>query len=467
MAAPRTQYTCSACNATFARWVGKCTSCGEFNTVAESGPASGKAAGTAGLKTDMRAAAVARPARRIGDINTEAHKHTPTGIGEFDRVLGGGLVAGQVLLLSGEPGVGKSTLLLEVASRYAVKGKTVLYVSGEESAEQITLRARRMGIDSANLYLADETDLSVILGHIEQVDPDLVIVDSIQTIASPNIDSRAGGVAQVNEVSVTLTRVAKARHTPFLVVAQITKDGNISGPMALSHVVDTVLFFEGDRNTSLRLLRTMKNRFGAADEVACFEQTETGLAEVPDPSGLFRTGRDEPVAGTCITVTVEGRRAMLAEVQALVAPTNAPNPRRGVSGLDSARMAMLVAVTERHGRLRLFDKDTFLATVAGMKIVEPAADLAVCLALASAANDTPVPSDVAAIGEVSLSGDIRPVSNLAQRLMEASRLGFRRVLVPVGASKPAGASDLVLIEVGHLSRALAALAAMNPKTSAA
>jgi DNA repair protein RadA/Sms len=462
MAAPKSVFTCSACAATYPKWQGKCGKCGEFGTVAEQASAASRA-GSVGIKGDMRPAAVSRPARRIGDIDASAHRHISTGIGEFDRVLGGGYVAGQAILIGGEPGVGKSTLLLSAAEQYAQRGNTVLYISGEESAEQITLRARRMGVNANSLLIADETDLSVVLGHIEQTSPNLIIIDSVQTIASPDLDGRAGSVTQVQEVSATLTRVAKATHTPTIIVAQVTKDGNIAGPKTLEHLVDTVLFFEGDRTTSLRLLRTIKNRFGAADEVACFEQQENGITEVADPSGLFRTGRDEPVAGTCITVTMEGRRAILAEVQALVAPTNSPNPRRGVSGLDTARMAMLVAVTERHGRIRLFDKDTFLATVAGMKIIEPAADLSVCLALASAVWDAPMPQDVAAIGEVALSGDIRPVSNMTQRLNEAARLGFKRILVPAGSKKPAN-STLVLIEVPHLGRALNALRQMAPTT---
>lgn len=460
MAAPKTSFTCSNCNATYAKWVGKCSKCNEFGTVIESATTAARA-GSVGIKGDMRASAVARPARRVRDIDTKAHRHIPTGIGELDRVLGGGFVAGAVILVAAEPGFGKSTLMLAVADKYAKTGKTVLYVSGEESAEQITLRARRIGADADTLLIADETDLSVILGHIEQAAPDLIIIDSVQTIASPDSEGRAGGVAQVHEVSSVLARTAKALHIPIMVIAQITKDGNIAGPKTLEHLVDAVIFGEGDRNTNLRLLRTVKNRYGAADEVAAFEQTDTGMREVPDPSGLFLTGRDEPVAGTCITVAMEGRRAILAEVQALVAPTNAPNPRRGVSGLDSARMAMLVAVTERHGRLRMFDKDTYLATVAGMKITEPAADLAVCLALASAAWEAPMPQDVAAIGEVALSADIRPVSNMSQRLNEAARLGFKRVLVPAGTTKPAG-NSLVLIEVPHLGRALTALKQMAP-----
>ena len=461
MARATTVFACSACDSTYPKWVGKCGRCGEFGTVAERSTGASKT-GSVGLKGDLRSGNVSRPARPVRTIDTKAHRHSPIGIPEFDRTLGGGLVAGQVVLIAGEPGVGKSTLLLKAAHEYARNGRTVLYVSGEESAEQITLRARRIGADAETLLIADETDLSIVLGQIEMSDPDLVIVDSVQTIASPDVDGRAGGVSQVHEVAAALTRVAKSRHMPLFLVGQITKSGEIGGPMVLSHLVDTVLFFEGDKNTSLRLLRTVKNRFGQADEVSAYEQTEDGIQEVADPSALFRTGREQPVPGTCITITMEGRRALLAEVQALVAPTNAPNPRRGVSGLDSARMAMLVAVTERHGRIRLFDKDTYIATVAGMKIQEPAADLAVCLALASAAWETALPMDVAAVGEVALSGDIRSSSNMSQRLNEAARLGFRRVLVPVGTKKPKE-TDVVLIEVPHLSRALVALKQLGTK----
>ena len=341
-----------------------------------------------------------------------------------------------------------STILLAVANSIANTGKTVLYVSGEESAEQITLRARRTNTLSNDLFIADETDLSVLLGHIEEVNPDLLIVDSVQTIASPDVDGRAGGISQVQEVASSLTRISKSRHMPTILVGQITKDGAIGGPKQLEHLVDTVIEFFGDKNTPLRIMRVIKNRFGPSDEVSCWEQTETGIVEVSDPSSLFRTGRD------CITVTMEGRRALLAEVQALVAPTNAPNPRRGVSGLDTARMAMLVAVTEKHGRLRLYDKDTYLATVAGMRITEPAADLAVCLAIASANLDAPLPLDVAAIGEVALSGDIRATTNMGIRLNEAGRLGFTRILVPVGTKMPPKLEGVVLLPVAHIGHAL-------------
>jgi DNA repair protein RadA/Sms len=472
MAKSSISYECNSCQATFPRWVGKCGKCGEFGTVVEvlaagrGGSVGSAKVGSVGIKGSMTPTAVTRHAKRVSEVNPEKKKHTSTGIGELDRVLGGGLVSGQAVLIAGEPGVGKSTLLLSLAQNYAATGKTVLYASGEESVEQIAIRAQRTGANADTLYIADETDLSVILGHIQEINPDLVIVDSVQTIASPDVDGRAGGIAQVQEVSATLTRVAKATHVPFVIVAQVTKDGNIAGPKTLEHLVDTVLFFEGDRNTSLRLLRTVKNRFGQADEVAAFEQTESGINEVPDPSGLFLTGREEPVAGTCITVAMEGKRALLAEIQALVSPTNAPNPRRGVSGLDSQRMAMLTAVTERHGRIRMFDKDSFLATVAGMKITEPAADLAVCLALASAAWDKPIAQDVIALGEVALSGDVRPISNLSQRISEAARLGFKRILVPVGSKKTLTTNKgVVIIEVANLAKAFQALNQMSPPSS--
>jgi DNA repair protein RadA/Sms len=440
--------------------MGKCTSCQQFGTVSEN-VGSTQNAGYVGLKGKGEVGRVIRSARPVNTIDTRAHGHIKTGIGEFDRILNGGIVAGQTILIAGEPGCGKSTLLLMTANSYAMQEKTVLYISGEESAEQITLRARRTNSLSDNLFIADETDLSILMGHIEEVNPDLLIVDSVQTIASADVDSRAGGVSQVQEVATTLTRIAKARHMPLILVGQVTKDGTIGGPRQLEHLVDTVAEFFGDKNTPLRLLRIIKNRFGPSDEVSCWEQTETGIVEVSDPSGLFRTGRSEPVPGTCITVTMEGRRAILAEVQALVAHSNAPNPRRGVSGLDTARMAMLVAVTEKHGGLRLFDKDTFLATVAGMRIIEPAADLAVCLALASAGKDLPLPLDVCAIGEVALSGDIRSTTNMTLRLNEAARLGFKRILVPVGTEKPSKL-DVVLIPLTHLGKAMSALKQLSP-----
>ena len=461
MARDAGSFVCSSCGTSYGKWMGRCNRCGEYGTIPET-PAASVASKSVGMKGGMTASNVSRPARRVADITAVQAKRTPTGIGELDRIIGGGLVAGQVVLIAGEPGCGKTTLLASVGDKFAKQGKTVLIVSGEESVEQMGVRARRIGIGADTLLLADETDSSVLLGHVEQADPDMLIVDSIQTIASPDIEGRAGSVSQVVEVAAALTRTAKSRHMVCIIVAQVTKDGTIAGPKYLEHLVDTVLFFEGDKHTSLRLLRVVKNRYGAADEVACFEQTDEGMKEVVDPSGLFLGARDTAISGTCVSVTMEGRRALLAEVQALVSPTNAPNPRRGVSGLDPARMAMLVAITEKHGKLRLYDKDTFLATVGGIRIIEPAVDLPVCLSLASAAWDIPVPLGVAAIGEVALSGDIRSCPNMGQRIAEAHRLGFSRILVPPGTKMPGGMKDgPTLIHVAHLGRALAALKDFN------
>lgn len=461
MPKPSTSHVCDACGASFPRWVGKCSKCGEFGTVHEVENTSTVKA--VGMKGSLASAKVVRSAQKIKDINPQKTTRKKTNVSEFDRILGGGLVAGQVLLLAGEPGVGKSTLLLKIADSIAKEGETVLIVSGEESVDQIAVRAKRMSINADSLFIADETDLNILLGHVEETDPDFIIVDSVQTIASSSVEGRAGSVSQVQEVATALTRVAKSRRTPCAIVAQITKDGNIAGPKTLEHLVDTVLFFEGDKHTSLRLLRVIKNRYGSADEVACFEQQDDGIQEVKDPSGLFLGDRESPVPGTCITVTQEGRRSLLAEVQALVSPTNSPNPRRGVSGLDPARMAMLVAVTEKHGRLKLFDKDTFLATVGGIRVTEPAIDLAVCLALASAAWDMPIPVGVAAFGEITLSGDVRSCPNISQRISEAARLGIERLFVPPNVKIPRDLNNqkLVLIQVEHVSKALRAVKAMN------
>ena len=414
-----------------------------------------------GLKTAGTGTAPGRAARSLAEVAADQTPRELTGLSEFDRVLGGGLVAGQVVLLAGEPGVGKSTLLASVAHAMASRNQTttVLYVSGEESVEQISVRARRIGAVAPGILLADETDLASLIGHVEAHDPILLIVDSVQAMASASVEGRAGGMTQVQEVTAVLTRIAKARRMPLLLIGQSTREHAVAGPRALEHMVDTVLTFEGDKHTSLRLLRAVKNRYGPADEVVCFEQCDDGLREVPDPADLFRGHRDVPVPGTCVTVTVDGRRALPAEIQALVATASTANPRRGVTGLDSSRVAMLLAVTERAGDLRLGDKDVFVATVGGAKLSDPSTDLAVCLSLASAAWDAAMPPDVAVVGEVALSGDIRPVPMLSQRVAEAARLGYRRLLVPPGISRHVDAipAGLVVVELEHLDRALIAL----------
>jgi DNA repair protein RadA/Sms len=354
--------------------------------------------------------------------------HLPTGVGEFDRVLGGGIVPGAVILLSGEPGVGKSTLLLDVAAHAARGGRKVLYVSAEESAGQVYLRASRTGGLNDNLYLANDTDLGSVLGHIESLRPDLLIVDSVQTVSSGALEGSAGGVAQVREVAATLIRVAKDTALPIILVGHVTKDGQVAGPRTLEHLVDVVCQFEGDRQTSLRFIRAHKNRFGPTDEVGCFEMSGSGIVEVPDPSSLFRSGTGTPVSGTCITIALEGRRALPVEIQALVVPSSAPQPRRVVNGVESSRVAMLLAVLERRAGIALSQADVYVSTVGGIRITEPGADLAIALAVASAAKDTPLSPTTIAIGEISLAGEIRQVTQAAQRASEASRLGFDVVL---------------------------------------
>ena len=454
-------YQCNACGAEAIKWHGRCPKCGEFGTVVE--VASAEPA--PGRRASVQGAAPVKPARPVASVTgTGPVPRVRTGVGEFDRVIGGGLVAGQVLLCSGPPGSGKSTLVLAVADSLARHtGRKVLYISGEESVEQLAIRAQRLSATADGLLLADDSDLASVIGHIDAHEPDvaLVVIDSIQTIASAEVDGRAGGVTQVMEVAQALTRVAKDRGIPVIMIGQVTKDASVAGPRALEHIVDATLSLDGDQHSSLRLLRTVKNRFGSL-EVAAFEQTEHGMAEVLDPSVLFRAERDAPVPGTCVTVTMEGNRPLIAEVQSLVTGSGMPNPRRGVTGLDSARSAMLIAVADRAANLKLRDKDVFLATVGGIRLTDPGADLAVCLAVISADRNGTMPLDVAAVGEVTLSGDVRQVPHLPERVAEAIRLGYRRLLVPPGTKKRVNGKGEggVLTEVTSLEQAVAAVAAM-------
>ncbi len=420
MAKQKTEFKCSECGWTTVKWAGRCGECQAWGSLDE----------TSGATKEVRALKLneSQAARPITEIETGENQSQPTMVGEFDRVLGGGLVPGAAILLSGEPGVGKSTLLLEVASRLAKQGKKVLYVSAEESASQVKLRAQRTNALSPNLYLAAETDLATVLGQVEAIQPELFIVDSVQTVASSEIDGVAGMPAQVREVAANLIRTAKQNGIPLLLVGHVTKDGSIAGPRTLEHLVDVVCHFEGDRQTSLRFVRTLKNRFGPTDEVGCFELTGEGILEVPDPSALFVSGSQNPVSGTCITVTVEGKRALIAEIQALVVHSTAPQPRRVTNGVDSSRVAMILAVLERRAGISVSDKDVYVSTVGGMKITEPAADLAIAIAIASAVKDKPVANQIAAFGEISLAGEIRGVTNGAQRSQEALRLGHPRVI---------------------------------------
>ncbi|GAA4675242.1 DNA repair protein RadA [Frondihabitans cladoniiphilus] len=434
MARVSTPFRCTECGWTSLKWVGRCAECQQWGTVVDASAAVASSRGVAPI-----AVSADRAARPITEVETDSVSHWPSGIAEFDRVLGGGIVPGAAILLSGEPGVGKSTLLLEVASRAAAQGARVLYVTAEESASQVRLRAQRTGAMHPNLYLAAEVDLAVILGQIEQTNPQLVIVDSVQTVSSSLSDGMAGGPSQVREVASTLVRVSKDRNLPILLVGHVTKDGSIAGPRLLEHLVDVVCQFEGDRQTALRFVRAQKNRFGPTDEVGCFEMTGDGIAEVADPSGLFMSRTGAPVSGTCITVAMEGRRALPVEIQALIVASTAPQPRRVVNGVDASRVAMLLAVLERRAGIRLGDADVYVSTVGGIKITEPGADLAIALALASASREKSFPHTLAAVGEISLAGEIRPVASAKQRVSEARRLGF---------------TQLVDAEAGHLREAL-------------
>jgi DNA repair protein RadA/Sms len=423
MAKTEALYRCDECGWTTLKWVGRCGECQAWGTVIEAG---------APTTASRQAVAITPSADRIAKPITEhtgsESGHVPTGVGEFDRVLGGGIVPGAVILLSGEPGVGKSTLLLDVAARSAQSGKTVLYVSAEESAGQVYLRASRTGGLNDNLYLANETDLGGVLGHIEQVKPALLIIDSIQTVSSGVLESSAGGVAQVREVAATLIRIAKDTNLPIIMVGHVTKDGQVAGPRTLEHLVDVVCHFEGDRQTSLRFVRALKNRFGPTDEVGCFEMSGDGILEVPDPSSLFRSHSSTAVSGTCTTIALEGRRALPVEIQALVVPGNAAQARRVVNGVEASRVAMILAVLERRAGIPMSSADVYVSTVGGIRVSEPATDLAIALAVASAAKDIPLPHDMAAIGEISLAGEIRAVTQAPQRATEAARLGFSSVL---------------------------------------
>lgn len=443
----RDPFRCVECGWTSQKWVGRCGECQAWGTVEELG---------APKKLSLQAGPISAKATAIGEVDLSAAQARPTGVSELDRVLGGGLVPGAAILLAGEPGVGKSTLLLSVAAESAKKSIPVLYLSGEESASQVRLRAERIKAIDPQLFLASETDLGAVISHIDSVRPELLIIDSIQTIGSSTVDGAPGGVTQVREVAGALIRICKERDITLLLVGHVTKDGSIAGPRLLEHIVDVVLQFEGERHSRLRLIRAVKNRFGASDEVGCFDLSDSGIESVLDPTGLFTSRHAEPVPGTCVTVTLEGRRPLLAEIQALVSAgreSDYGNARRVVSGLDSARTSMTLAVLELRAHIRVGGRDVYAATVGGMKMTEPAADLALALAVASAAKGLALPSDLIAIGEVGLAGEIRKVSGVSRRLNEAHRLGFKRALVPAGSDVTIPGMEIV--EVSRLDQAIA------------
>jgi DNA repair protein RadA/Sms len=442
-------YRCSECGWTTVKWVGRCGECQSWGSVSEIGAVT--------VRTTA-AARVERPAVPIGQVDARRAEARSTGVGEFDRVLGGGLVPGAVVLVAGEPGIGKSTLLLDVAARAARQGegRTVLYVTGEESAAQVRLRGERIEAMAKSLFLAAETDLATVLGQVDAVQPDLLVIDSVQTIASGEVEGAAGNVSQVREVAASLIQVAKARGIATLLVGHVTKDGSIAGPRVLEHLVDVVVQFEGDRHSRLRLVRAVKNRYGPTDEVGCFDLSDVGIVGLADPSGLFLSRGTLTVPGTCVTVTLEGRRPLMTEVQALVAKSEIPTPRRATSGLDSARVAMIIAVLARRARAPIGNQDVYLSTVGGVRLTEPASDLAVALAIASAVTDQPLAEHSVAFGELGLAGELRPVTGIPRRLAEAARLGFHTAYVPAGAvgsgPTPAG---MTVVECPDIRRAVA------------
>ncbi|MDR1799925.1 MAG: DNA repair protein RadA [Bifidobacteriaceae bacterium] len=453
-------FECDGCGWTTPKWAGRCGRCGAWDTV-QPVAAAPSAPGGGGRVT---AASVVVPAQPIDQVSLARVVTWPTGVGELDRVLGGGIVPGSVVLLGGEPGVGKSTLLLSVAARAARQGRAVLYATGEETPQQVRLRAERIGAVDGGLKLAACAELAELLGLVVAEQPDLLVVDSIQTLHAAQLEGTPGGVAHLRAVTAALVAEAKVRQMACLLVGHVTKDGSVAGPRTLEHLVDAVCLFEGDKAGALRLLRATKNRFGPADEVGCFEMAPGGIQEVPDPSGLFLEATGQRLSGSCAGVAMEGRRAMAIEIQALVASTHASNPRRATSGLDGSRLAMVLAVLQRRCGVSLGAHDVYASTVGGAKLADPALDLALALACASARWDLVVPERTVALGEVGLGGQIRPVPALSARLAEAARLGLTTALVPPGggAQAPAG---VTAIEVGDLRQAMRTLTAGSPEPS--
>ncbi|MGI8792944.1 MAG: DNA repair protein RadA [Acidimicrobiales bacterium] len=444
MARARAVYRCTDCGSDSPQWVGKCPGCGAWNTLQEERSEASSAKATAWVSTAR--------AQSITTVDTSTGAAMSTGVAELDRVLGGGLVPGSVTLLGGEPGVGKSTLLLQVMASMAKAGSTALLVSAEESMQQVRLRAERLGAMDERLLILAETALPGITAALDETKPDIVVVDSIQTVFDPDLTSAPGSVSQVRDCAHQLVRLAKDRNLACVLVGHVTKDGGLAGPRVLEHVVDTVLSFDGERHHALRLLRAQKHRFGATGELGLFEMTEAGLSGVPDPSGLFLGDRRAGVPGSAVVPTMEGQRPLLVELQALVAPSSLAQPRRSANGLDGNRLSLLLAVLERRAGIGFGKHDVFASAVGGVRIVEPGVDLGLALALASARTGAALPAEVVACAEVGLGGELRLVSRTPRRLAEAARLGFRQAIVP--ASSPDGPKGLTLHRVHTLGQAI-------------
>ena len=425
--AKKTAFFCQNCGYESAKWMGQCPACREWNTFVEEPMAAKTPAGNQGLGSHS---AAGRKPVHLTEISTGKEERIPTGIGELDRVLGGGIVPGSLTLVGGDPGIGKSTLLLQVCRMLSTAGHQVLYISGEESLRQIKLRAVRIGEFNENLSLLCETNLDIIRAVMEKEKPEMAVIDSIQTMYNEEVSSAPGSVSQVRESTNVLMQIAKGMGISIFIVGHVTKDGNVAGPRVLEHMVDTVLYFEGDQSMSYRILRAAKNRFGSTNEIGVFEMEDSGLREVTNPSEMLLSGRPTNTPGTCVVGVMEGSRTVLAEVQALVTPSGYSGARRNANGIDYNRAMLLLAVLEKRAGFSLSSCDAYINVVGGLRLDEPATDLAVILAIASSYKDLPVGSDLAAVGEVGLSGEIRSVSHLNQRLSEIARLGFRRCIIP-------------------------------------
>jgi DNA repair protein RadA/Sms len=428
MAKDKTIFTCTDCGGTTPRWLGKCPACGAWNTLIESTLDGGGNAKNR-YTSQFQALAKTSTLTKLGDIEATDIDRTPTGLEELDRALGGGVVEGGVVLIGGDPGIGKSTLLLQALDALQRKGMNTLYVTGEESGAQVALRSRRLGLDNSQVQVLAEIQLEKILTTLQTERPNIAVIDSIQTVYSDQLTSAPGSVAQVRECAAHLTRAAKATGTAIVLVGHVTKEGALAGPRVLEHMVDTVLYFEGDTHSSFRLIRAIKNRFGAVNEIGVFAITEKGLKGVSNPSAIFLSQHSEPVAGSCVMVTLEGTRPLLVEIQALV-DSGGPSPRRLSVGLERDRLAMLLAVLHRHAGVACMDQDVFVNAVGGVRISEPAADLAVMLAITSSLRGKPFPKGFIAFGEVGLAGEVRPAPRGQERLKEAAKLGFTVAVVP-------------------------------------
>jgi DNA repair protein RadA/Sms len=451
MSKKHVRYVCQSCGAVSLRWGGQCKECGEWNTLVET------VVDSSPSRLPAQPWAPLSEPQSLPQIEADRFQRLPVADGELARVLGGGIVPGSVVLIGGDPGIGKSTLLLQASARLARDSAPVLYVSGEESASQIKMRADRLGLQEPGLYVVSEVALDQILHHIEQLQPRLVVIDSIQSISSEELESAPGSVSQVKACAATLLRLAKAKGIPTFLVGHVTKAGAIAGPRVLEHIVDAVLYLEGDRFHTYRLLRGVKNRFGSTHEVGVFEMTEQGMVAVTNPSEAFLAERLPEGAGSAIAVTMEGTRPLLVEIQALASTTSFGLPRRTANGVDVNRLLLLIAVLSKRVGLRLFDQDVFVNVVGGLRISEPAADLGLALAIASSVQNTPLPGDLAAVGEVGLSGELRMVGHLSRRLNEASKLGFGRCIIPAARRQPEGLpSGIEAIPARSLADALAA-----------